>query len=78
MRDYCVESELAGLACPTLVIAGDRDRHVPIRNHLATAMAIRRCGLQVFTDVGHVPWVEVPDDFDRVLFGFLDRLSRSS
>jgi len=74
MRDFSVESELAGLACPTLLIAGDRDRHVPLRNHLATAMAIPRCGLQVFADVGHVPWVEVPDEFDRVLLRFLDQV----
>src|SRR5215472_16709666 len=74
MRDFYVESELAQLACRTLLIAGDRDRHVPIRNHLATAMAIPRRGLQVFADVGHVPWVEVPDEFDRVLLRFLDQV----
>jgi sigma-B regulation protein RsbQ len=74
MRDFCVESELAGIGCRTLVIAGDRDRHVPLRNHLATAMAIPRCGVQVFTDVGHVPFVEVPDEFDRVLLRFVDQV----
>jgi len=73
-RDFHVESELAGLTSPTLVIAGDRDGHVPIRNHLATAMAIPRRGLQVFTDVGHVPWIEVPEEFDRVLLRFLDQV----
>lgn len=58
-RDFRVEEELRGLTCRTLLIAGDRDKHVPLRNHLATAMAVPRCGLQVFTDVGHVPFVEV-------------------
>jgi pimeloyl-ACP methyl ester carboxylesterase len=37
-------------------------------------MAIPRCGLQVFADVGHVPWVEVPDEFDRVLLRFPDQV----
>jgi pimeloyl-ACP methyl ester carboxylesterase len=71
-RDFCVEQDLARLTCRTIVIAGDRDRHVPLRNHLATAAAIPRCGLQVFYDVGHVPFVEVPDEFDRVLARFVD------
>jgi pimeloyl-ACP methyl ester carboxylesterase len=74
-RDFRVEEELRGLTCQTLLIAGDRDKHVPLRNHLATAMAVPRCGLQVFTDVGHVPFVEVPDEFDRVLARFLNQVS---
>jgi sigma-B regulation protein RsbQ len=63
MRDFVVEGELANLAVPTLLVAGDRDRHVPLRNHLATALAIPRCGVQIFHDVGHVPFLEVPDAF---------------
>jgi sigma-B regulation protein RsbQ len=71
MRDFRVERELGRLGCRTLLIAGDRDQHVPLRYHLATAMAIPRCGVQVFHDVGHVPFVEVPDAFDEVLSRFL-------
>lgn len=71
MQRFQVEGELAGLTCRTLLIAGDRDQHVPIRNHLATAMAIPRCNLQVFYDVGHVPFVEVSAEFDQVLHRFL-------
>jgi sigma-B regulation protein RsbQ len=74
MRDFRVEQELGSLGCRTLLIAGDRDRHVPLRNHLATAMAIPRCGLQIFHDVGHVPFAEVPDEFDEVLSRFLAAL----
>lgn len=71
MRDFRVEDALGGLAVPALLVAGDRDRHVPLRNHLATAQAIPRCGLQVFHDVGHVPFVEVPDACAEVLARFL-------
>ncbi|HXW44022.1 MAG TPA: alpha/beta hydrolase [Streptosporangiaceae bacterium] len=53
--------ELAALDLPSIVICGDRDRHVPLRNHLATQQAISRCGLQVYFDIGHVPFAEAPD-----------------
>jgi sigma-B regulation protein RsbQ len=74
MRDFIVEAELGGLRVPTLVIAGDRDRHVPLKNHLATTLAIPRCGLQVFHQVGHVPFVEVADDFNAVVRTFVSSL----
>jgi sigma-B regulation protein RsbQ len=34
---------------------------VPLRYHLATQQAIPRCGLQVYFDVGHVPFAETPE-----------------
>lgn len=62
MRAFTCQQDLAALDVPTLLICGDRDRHVPLRNHLATQQAIPRCGLQVYFDTGHVPFVETPDD----------------
>ncbi|HEX7353755.1 MAG TPA: alpha/beta hydrolase [Mycobacteriales bacterium] len=61
MRTFTPQVDLAALQVPSLLVCGDRDRHVPLRNHLATQQAIRRCGLQVYFDVGHVPFVEVAD-----------------
>jgi sigma-B regulation protein RsbQ len=61
MRTFTPQAELAALDLPSIVICGDRDRHVPLRNHLATQQAIPRCRLQVYFDVGHVPFAEVPD-----------------
>lgn len=74
MRDLHIQSRLAGLGIPALLICGDRDRHVPLRNHLATQQAIRRCGLQVYYDCGHVPFVERPDDCAEVVSRFLGTL----
>jgi len=74
MRDFRCQDELARLALPTLLVSGDRDRHVPLRNHLATRQAIPRCGLQVYHDVGHVPFVETPDAFARDVARFVDTL----
>ena len=75
MRGFERQGHLGALALPVLLVCGDRDRHVPLRNHLATQQAIPRCGLQVWTDVGHVPFVEVADDFAAVVARFLDGLS---
>ncbi|MBV8345991.1 MAG: alpha/beta hydrolase, partial [Mycolicibacterium sp.] len=61
MRAFRVQPELITLDLRAILICGDRDRHVPLRNHLATQQAIPRCGLQVYFDIGHVPFVEAPD-----------------
>ena len=62
MRTFACQPDLSALDVPTLLVCGDRDRHVPLRNHLATWQAIPRCGLQVYFDVGHVPFAETPDN----------------
>ena len=74
MRDFTIASELAALDGRVLLVCGDRDSHVPLRNHLATWRAIRRCGLQVEFDVGHIPFQEVPDRFAAAVVRFLDGL----
>jgi sigma-B regulation protein RsbQ len=61
MQGFSRQAELSALTMPCIVICGDRDRHVPLRNHLATQQAIPRCRLQVYFDIGHVPFVETPD-----------------
>ncbi|MBO0835871.1 MAG: alpha/beta hydrolase [Actinobacteria bacterium] len=71
MRTFTRQPDLLDLNVPSLLVCGDRDRHVPLRNHLATQQAIPRCGLQVYFDIGHVPFVETPDtcaaDVERFL-----------
>jgi len=74
MRAFERQGHLGALHVPALLLCGDRDRHVPLRNHLATQQAIPRCGLQVWTDVGHVPFAELPDPFTTVVTHFLDGL----
>jgi sigma-B regulation protein RsbQ len=54
---------------------GDRDRHVPLRYHLATQQAIPRCGLPVCFDVGHVSFAETPGNCAADAGRFLAGLS---
>jgi sigma-B regulation protein RsbQ len=60
MREFTCQQDLASLEVPSILLCGDHDRHVPLRNHLATHRAIPHCGLQVYFDIGHVPFVETP------------------
>jgi pimeloyl-ACP methyl ester carboxylesterase len=74
MRGFVRRGRLGALAVPTLLVCGDRDRHVPLRNHLATQQAIPHCGLQVYAGIGHVPFFEVPDRFVEDVGRFLAAL----
>jgi pimeloyl-ACP methyl ester carboxylesterase len=71
MRDFRVIDRLKDLRVPTFVIAGDRDRHVPVRFALQTAAAIPRCAVHVFHNVGHKPQSEVADQFVELLKEFV-------
>jgi pimeloyl-ACP methyl ester carboxylesterase len=70
-RDFKILPRLRDLTTPTLVIGGDRDRHVPVRFTLQTAAAIPRCAVQIYHGVGHVPFWEVQDDFVALLERYL-------
>ena len=71
MRDFNCQQGFIAVDVASILICGDRDRHVSLRNDLGTQQAIPQCGLQVYFDVGHVPFVETPDrcaaDVDRFL-----------
>jgi sigma-B regulation protein RsbQ len=70
-REFKVLPRLREISTPTLVVGGDRDRHVPIGFTLQTAAAIRRCAVQIYHGVGHVPFWEVPDEFATLLERYL-------
>jgi hypothetical protein len=47
-----------------------------LRNHLATWSGLRRAGLHVLHDVGHVPYVEARAASVAVVEHFIDRERR--
>ncbi len=63
---------LGGLPTPTLIMAGDSDRVVPLEALVRMRRAIPNCGLQVFRRVGHSPRAELPGPFHDCLFEFLE------
>jgi len=58
-----MRADEARLACPSLIVHGDRDRLVPLA--AARALAARRpeFALEVIDDCGHAPQLEVPEQF---------------
>lgn len=61
----------ARVKAPTLIVHGEKDRIVPAAFSVAIG---RRFGwhLDVVPDVGHVPMMEVPADFNRIALGWLE------
>ena len=56
---------------PTQLIWGARDRAVFVSSAEKLRRQFRQCGLTIFPQAGHLPYEEVPDEFNRVLIDFL-------
>ena len=61
---------LARIAVPTLLLWGEDDELVPVGYGRAAAAAIPGSQLVVLPGVGHIPSIEAPRDFVRILAGF--------
>lgn len=65
--------DLGRVACPALVLWGDRDRYIPARFADAYAQALGgEAEVVHLPDAGHWPWHERPDAIDTIA-RFLDR-----
>jgi pimeloyl-ACP methyl ester carboxylesterase len=61
----------AGIHTPTLVMAGEQDKLIPVAQARAMAGAIPGARLVVYPDGGHVPMEQLPDRSARDLRDFL-------
>jgi pimeloyl-ACP methyl ester carboxylesterase len=68
-------STLPQIDCPTLVVVGAEDALTPADSMREIHRQIRASRFEVIPGAGHVPPVEQPDHFARVLHSFLERLS---
>jgi pimeloyl-ACP methyl ester carboxylesterase len=60
-------ADLGRLACPALVLWGDRDPYLPTRFAEDYARALPDAELEIMEGVGHWPWIDDPRVVDRVL-----------
>ena len=65
-------NRLGELQAPTLLLWGERDRVTRYHDALIAARHLPRGRLVAFSGCGHMPFVERPDDFARVLLVWLD------
>jgi pimeloyl-ACP methyl ester carboxylesterase len=65
------------LACPVLIIAGERDSFMPLEAARATHAAIANSRLEVLP-TGHAAAIEAPAEFNRIVLEFLVGLGESA
>lgn len=66
-----VDDKLGGIKVPTLIIWGRQDRIIPLEYAERFHKGISGSKLVVMDDTGHVPQMERPKEFARVVKGFV-------
>ena len=69
---YPIRDRLCEIACPTLIVWGDKDRLVPVKDAHEFERLITDSRKVVYADTGHIPMVERPARFNRDLRAFLE------
>jgi pimeloyl-ACP methyl ester carboxylesterase len=68
---YEIRDRLQEIACPTLIVWGDRDRLISVRDADVFAELIPNSRKVVFGDTGHMSQLERPEAFNALLEEFL-------
>ncbi len=69
--EYPVRERLPEIACPTLIVWGEKDRLIPVRDADVFAELIPNSRKVIFEDTGHVSMIERPAAFNALLRDFL-------
>ena len=64
-------ADLASIAVPTLLIAGDEDANAPLKTMTRMAEAIPGARLEVLSGIGHLAPLECPDRYADIVRRFL-------
>jgi pimeloyl-ACP methyl ester carboxylesterase len=64
---------LPKIKLPTLVIAGDNDRLIPIENSRILASRIPKTELVIIKGAGHEFFIEDAEEANKIVLGFLGR-----
>jgi pimeloyl-ACP methyl ester carboxylesterase len=71
------EQLLSAIEAPTLVVWGEKDHLLPVRDGESLAAGIRGARLEVIAGAGHLPQEETPEPFARVVKRFLEQEVRA-
>jgi pimeloyl-ACP methyl ester carboxylesterase len=69
--DYDVRERLAQIACPTLIVWGERDMLISVRDTDVFAELIADSRKVIYADTGHMAMLERPQAFNALLREFL-------
>ncbi len=66
-----IRAGLASIAAPTLILWGREDRILPVSQAVDAAGRIPGARLHIFERCGHMPNIEHPEEFNRLVLEFL-------
>ena len=71
LTDYPIRARLPEIACPTLIVWGEEDRLVPVRDADEFERLIPDSRKVVMNDTGHIAMAERPETFNDLMMAFL-------
>ena len=69
--NYDIRNQISKIEVPTLIVAGEKDWSIPIRTSRFMNKHIVGSRLEVISQCGHLPMIEKPEEFNKILTGFL-------
>jgi len=69
--NYDIRDQISEIEMPTLIVAGEKDWSIPIRTSRFMNKHIVGSRLEVISQCGHLPMIEKPKEFNKILTGFL-------
>jgi pimeloyl-ACP methyl ester carboxylesterase len=72
MTAYPIRDRLGEIACPTLIVWGQEDRLVPVRDAAEFQWLILDARAVVYPDTGHMVMLERPDRFNADVRAFIE------
>jgi 4,5:9,10-diseco-3-hydroxy-5,9,17-trioxoandrosta-1(10),2-diene-4-oate hydrolase len=73
LTSYPIRDRLGEIGCPVLVVWGEKDRLVPVRDAHEFGRLIAQAEVMVWPDTGHVAMLERPAAFNALVDRFLGR-----
>lgn len=70
--EHDLRSRVSEIKVPTTIVVGEKDRSIPVSSTQFLQQAISGSRLVTIPDCGHVPQIERPEQFNKILTDFLD------
>jgi 4,5:9,10-diseco-3-hydroxy-5,9,17-trioxoandrosta-1(10),2-diene-4-oate hydrolase len=68
-----IAPNLGKITKPVLIVWGEEDHVLPLKHAYTTERLLPHSFLKTMKDCGHLPFLEYPDEFNRLVLKFLDR-----
>jgi pimeloyl-ACP methyl ester carboxylesterase len=76
LHGFDLSDRLSEILCPTLIVCGEEDKLAPLRMSEFMHERIEDSELKVVNGAGHCSSAEKPQQFNRIVTEFLDKVPR--